>query len=107
MHRGHAVLSFAPPLCELHQSRSQVRQVSRQKPRWYTLFKLPKIHRVLVCTDRKGIPGGGLFYSCHRRRDRLETYSQNKDMWTKKLCFSPVELETVHRRFFFENTRTY
>ena len=92
MHRGHAVLSFAPPLCELHQSRSQVRQVSRQKPRWYTLFKLPKIHRVLVCTDRKGIPGGGLFYSCHRRRDRLETCLKTQRNVDKKHCFSVVEL---------------
>ena len=27
MHCGHAVLSFAPPLCELQQSSSQVRQI--------------------------------------------------------------------------------
>ena len=31
MHRCHAGLSFASTLCELKQSRSQVRQFSRQK----------------------------------------------------------------------------
>ena len=58
VHRCHAIISFAPPLCELQQhSHSQVRQFSLQKSRWQTLMKSPKIHRVLVYTDKEGIPG--------------------------------------------------
>ena len=48
MHRGHAVLSFAPPLCELQQSRSQVRQFLRLSSRWCSFRSLAS----------KGFPGG-------------------------------------------------
>ena len=56
--RPRSYIYFAPPLCELQQSRSQVRQQClRQSSGGKTLMKSPKIHRVLVYTDKEGIPG--------------------------------------------------
>ena len=56
-------------------------------------MKSPKIHPVLVYTDKEGIPGWWtLLINVADAAIGLRRASKNKEMWTKKtLCFTAVE----------------
>ena len=67
-------------------------------------MKSPKIHPVLVYTDKEGIPGWWtLLINVADAAIGLRRASKNKEMWTKKtLCFTAVEMEknvttSIHR----------
>ena len=57
MHRRHAILSLAPPLCKLRQSRTQFREFERQKVAVANVHEIAQDSPVLVYTDMEGISG--------------------------------------------------
>ena len=111
---GHAVRYFAPPLCELQQSRSQVRQQClRQSSGGKTLMKSPKIHRVLVYTDKEGIPGWWTYgFFSPTPQSPWDVPPEPKKRGQKTLlcfislnsvvgCRAVIEKKTLHREGFF------
>ena len=70
-------------------------------------MKSPKIHHVLVYTDKEGIPGWWTFVA--GAAIGLRRASKNKEMWTKNTVFDCCRARKnvkIVRDFFF-NTRTY
>ena len=105
MHRCHAIVSFALPLCELQHSRSRVRQFSRRKSRRYTLTKSLKIHHVLVYRRGRYSRVVDLWIQVTDAAIGLRRASRYKEMWTeKKLCVLLLysHKKMLHRARFFE-----
>ena len=95
MHRCHAIVPLAPPLCELQHSRSLVRQFLRQTSRWKMLMKSPKIHRVLVYTDEGGILGWWTYgFMSPTPQSAWRRALKNIETWAKNTVhFTAVELQ--------------